>query len=247
MENLSSYLEKLGLNAYETAVYTALLSLGPSSIRKIAEKAGINRGTVHLTLHSLQNNGLVSYYHKDTHQHFVAEDPKVLANLLRRRKEEFETAEQDFQKIIPELTPLFKNLNRPTVKYYDNYSGVRTVLENALDGAAKTGEYAAYSSSDISPYLYHKDAFPNFTAKRIERKIFVRTIASGPGGTVHGKDERRWLTKKEGAPVYKLIYSGRVAMISLSPRGTPHGIIIEDEGIYKTELMIFNALWKSLK
>jgi len=80
----------------------------------------------------------------------------------------------------------------------------------------------------------------------IKRKIYVRTIASGPGGSTHGQDERKWLTKKESAPTYTLIYGGKVAMISIGKNNLPHGLIIEDEGIYKTQISIFNAVWKSL-
>ena len=247
MEQVTLYLQKLGLRDKEISTYLALLSLGPTSIRKIAEKTRINRGTVHLSLRSLQKSGLVSYYHKDKKQHFVAENPKILVNVLAHRREELEEAESDLQKIIPELATLgTPGNNRPAVKYYDDYSGIRTILEDALDTAEKTKEYVAFSSSAISPHLYHKKAFPKFTEERMKRKIFVRTIASGPGGSIHGQDERRWLTKAESAPVYKLIYGGKVAMVSVGKNGIPHGLIIEDEGIYKTELLIFNSLWKFL-
>ena len=47
-------LAMLGLSAKETAVYTALLSLGPASVRKVGETAGINRGTTYDALRILQ-------------------------------------------------------------------------------------------------------------------------------------------------------------------------------------------------
>jgi len=135
------------------------------------------------------------------------------------------------------------------VKYYKGYAGLRTILEDVLDAteALPTREYTAYSSSSIRPYLYHKDAFPAFTKERIARKISMRAIGIGPGGDIHGKDERKWLTKEESAPTYTLIYAGKIAMISVNENGAPHGLIIEDEGIYKTQLLLFDALWNSLK
>ena len=86
--NVTSVLQKLGLAEKEIKVYLALLSLGPSAIRKIATKAGVNRGTTHDALKTLQREGLVSYYHKEKRQHFVAEDPKVLENIVNRKKAE---------------------------------------------------------------------------------------------------------------------------------------------------------------
>lgn len=249
-EAMQSALLGLGLSAKEATVYFSLLSLGPTAIRKIAEHAGINRGTTHDALKALQNRGLVSYYHKEKRQHFVAEEPKSLTNLLLRRKQEIEKTEATIKEIIPQLYSLSRAAgNSPTVKYYKGYAGLRTILEDVLDmtETLPKKEYAAYSSSSIRPYLYHKDAFPTFTKERISRKISMRAISIGPGGDIHGKDERKWLTKEESAPTYTLIYAGKVAMISVNQNGVPHGLIVEDPGIYKTQLLLFDALWNSLK
>ena len=137
---------------------------------------------------------------------------------------------------------------RGTVTYYRGCSGIRTILEDVLDSTEKISpkEYAAYSSSTIRPYLYHKEAFPSFTEERISRKITVRTIAIGAGGKIQGKDERKWLTKEEGTPTYTLIYAGKIAMISTNKNGSPHGLVIEDEGIYKTQYLLFDSLWNNI-
>lgn len=249
MTNIETIFKKLGLDDKDAAVYLSLLSSGPIAIRKLAEKSGINRGTTYEILKTLQKEGLVSYYHKEKHQHFVAEDPKVLKNILARKKKEFEDVEDNLVKLIPELSSLSHTTSdRPVVKFYENFQGVRSILEDVLDSVQKLSknEYVAYSSSTMRPYLYNKNAFPNFTDERIKRKIHVRTISNGPGGTVQGKDERKWLSKKESSPTYTLIYAGKVAMISVGGNNIPHGLIIEDVGIYKTQLFIFNSLWDKL-
>ena len=154
MENIPSALEKLGLDSKETSIYISLLSLGPSPIRKIAEHAGINRGTTHDTLRELRERGLVSYYHKEKRQHFVAEEPAALANLLRRKQAEVEEAQTTLKELLPKLQSFASGKgNRPTVKYYEKYSGIRSILEDALDSVEKLPkkEYAAYSSSSIRP------------------------------------------------------------------------------------------------
>ena len=246
MEQITGALERLGLSGKEIAVYLSLLTLGPTAIRKIADHAGINRGSTHEALRELQRLGLVSYYHKEKREHFVAEDPKTLANILQRKRENIEGVSKELVEVIPLLRSMPSvGVSRPAVKYYEDYSGIRTILEDALDSVEKLPgkEYAAYSSSTIRPYLYHKKAFPNFTEERIKRKISVRALSIGPGGTVQGKDERRWLTTKEGVPTYTLIYAGKVAMISVGRHGIPHGLIIEDPGIYETQLLLFNSTW----
>ena len=249
MKNVEKILEQAGLSAKETKLYLTLLELGPTAIRKIAEKAGINRGTTYELLKKLQKMGLVSYFHQGKIQHFVSEEPKALAHLFSRRKTEMKEVEICLPDIISELSSLSKKTGgHPVIKFYENYVGVRTILEDVLDSVKKLPkkEYVAYSSSSIRPILYHKNVFPHFTEERMKRKIFVRTIALGPGGTIHGRDKRKWLTKKESAPVYKIIYGDKVAMISEGAHNIPHGLIIKDAGISKTELLIFNALWNYL-
>src|SRR5947207_2331236 len=92
-EHTRSTLRKLGLNEKDISIYLALLSLGSSSVRKIAEKSGLNRGVTYESLKSLQKFGLISYYHKDKHQHFTAEDPSTLSKILARKKTEIENIE----------------------------------------------------------------------------------------------------------------------------------------------------------
>ncbi|OHA23216.1 MAG: hypothetical protein A3G52_04845 [Candidatus Taylorbacteria bacterium RIFCSPLOWO2_12_FULL_43_20] len=250
MNDITLTLNRLGLTDKEATLYMTLLETGPTAIRKIAEKADINRGTTYDLLKKLQQMGLVSYYHHGKHQHFLAEDPKVLNKLCSRRKMEINEVENTLKSVIPKL---FSNStiasNRPVIKFYENFSGVRTILEDVLDSVEKIKdkEYAAYSSSTIRPYLYHKESYPEFTKERIKRKIFVRTIALGSGGRLQGMDERKWLMRKKGAPTYTLIYKSKVAMISIGDNDIPHGLIIEDAGIYKTERLIFDSIWKSLR
>ena len=40
------------------------------------------------SLKNLQKYGLVSYFHKEKHQHFVAEDPTALGNILKHKQPE---------------------------------------------------------------------------------------------------------------------------------------------------------------
>jgi sugar-specific transcriptional regulator TrmB len=249
-EKIDATLKEIGLSSKEGAVYLSLLMLGPSAIRKIAEHAGVNRGTTYEALKELRRLGLVSYYRKEAREHFFAEDPKMLTSILQHRRESLEGLGKDVESIIPQLR-LLPGVGGagPAVKYYEDYSGIRSILEDALDSVQKlpVKEYAVFSSAAIRPYLYHKKAFENFTEERIKRKIGVRVIAIGSGGMTQGKDERRWLTTKESAPTYTLMYAGKVAMISVGKYGILHGLIIEDAGIYATQLMLFNALWESLK
>lgn len=242
-------LEKLGFDEKEVTIYTSLLSLGSSSVRKIAEKASLNRGVTYNALKTLEKKGLVSYFHKEKNQHFTAEDPEIFLKLFEDKKTELTNMKADVEQIVKNLSSLSKtHTSKPALKFFEDYKGVKNILLDVLESVEKLPkkEYFAFSSSTIRPFLYHKDAFPEFSDERIKRKIFVRTIATGAGGSTYGKDERKWLSKQETAPTYKLIYAGKVAMISINKNEILRGVVIEDQNFFETELLIFNSLWKAI-
>ena len=240
-------LRQLGFSEKETDVYLAVLSGGPDSVRAIAARAGVNRGTAYDLLKGLVRQGAVSYYNKEKKQYFVAEEPEKLLNVLQQKIEALEDSRATIRESLPELRSLYDSGGaKPTTKLYEGSSGIRTVLEDVL-GTCLTGGcgYVAYSAADLRGVLY--ESFPAFTKERIKKKIFVRVIALGGGGGEAESSERRWLTKEDGAPTYTLIYGGKTAAISLSPSGKPRAVLIEDEAIAQTQRIIFEHLWKSLE
>lgn len=240
-------LQKFGFSDKEIRVYLALLKHGPSPVRKIATATDINRGTTYDILKSLKEQGLVSYYHQATHQYFVAEDPERLSDLLDEKQRVLANARQELQAAIPELRSMREvGGGQPVVKYYEGANGIKTILLDVLDTMAQAPvkEYCVYSSADIRKYLYEK--FPDYTKQRIKRKIAVKIIALGEGGQELGMDERRWLTQKEGAPTYIIIYHHKTALISVTSDQTPLGIIIEDAGLAQTQKFLFENQWRGL-
>lgn len=241
-------LKRIGLDDKQVAVYLALLRLGPSPVRKIALEAKVNRGTTYDILKGLMRLGLVSYYHQDKHMYFVCEDPGALVSVVAEKRKELQRIDGELQNIIPELRSfLDRGTEKPVVKYYEGYRGVRSILEDVVKTVADLGapkEYVIYSSSTIRPFLYQ--AFPDYTENRIAKGIRVKAIAIGEGGELKGLDQRKWLSKDEGVPTYTLIYGNKVAMISVDAKRNPLGVLIEDPAIATTQQLIFRRLWDAL-
>jgi sugar-specific transcriptional regulator TrmB len=241
-------LKQLGFSEKEIQVYVSLLNLGPSSVRSVASEAKINRGTTYDILKSLIQRGLVSYYHQDKHQYFLAEDPERLKNVVKEEISELTRSQSDLDKLMPELKSLYnKPEQKPVVKYYEGARSIKNILEDVLDTMSELNErmYYVYSASDVRKHLY-KD-FPNFAKERIKRKIQCQVIAIGSGGELWGMDERKWISKSEGSPTFIMIYQGKMALISLNKDNKPIGMIITDQGIFRTNKMIFEYIWKTLK
>lgn len=241
-------LATLGLNEKESRIFLALAKLGPAPVRAVARQAGVNRGTTYDTLKHLLSLGLASYYNREKHQYFVAERPERLLAVTEDRVRQAEEARREVERGLPELAKTYAVAGEvPTVKFYEGFRGAKAILRDVLAvmSRATDKEYFVYSSVDLRQHLYQE--FPNFTDERVKRGIKVKTIAIGAGGSLHGLDERRWLSKKEGAPTFVIIYDGKVATIALDANRNPIGILIENRAIADTEKMIFRNLWDKLK
>ncbi|HET8903561.1 MAG TPA: helix-turn-helix domain-containing protein, partial [Saccharospirillum sp.] len=86
--NTADVLQIFGLEPRETRLYLALLQSGPASIRDIADRAGINRGTTHELLKRMQQKGVVSYFPKGKRRHFSAEPPQRLRELALNHQQQ---------------------------------------------------------------------------------------------------------------------------------------------------------------
>lgn len=243
-----SLFKKLGLSDKEITIYLKLLEHGASSVRTLAQSTGLNRGTTYDILKRLQEVGLVSFYHKETKQNFVAEDPEKLYKLFVDRCQELKKAEEKIKEIIPELKSLQeKGGDRPVTKFYEGSNGIKFILDDILSSmkVAQDKRYYVYSAAGVREDVY--GAYPDFNKKRIKNKIKVMTISLAPGGSTYGLDERKWLKTENNAQsgmTYILIYADKCAFISRDSYDNPVGVIIENRMIYETQRAIFLQLWK---
>lgn len=237
--------ELLGLTKREVTIYRALLSLGPSAIRTIAEKAGINRGTTYDGLKEMQKKGIVTYLPKGKRRLFSAREPEVLLQLAEDRRHSLNSAiDQLKTKVVPELHHLMPDFNTANVSYYEGDSGIEQVLRDILNTVSKQSpkSYSIFSSKPIRKHLYRP--FPNFTAQRIQKGIEVKVIAIGDGGEDAELSERKWI-KTEGKvdAAYIAVYPPKCAIISLASSNYPTAVVIESKEVAGAQKIIFDTLW----
>jgi len=241
-------LKKLGLSDKEIKVYLKLLEYGANSVRSLVDLTGLNRGTVYDVLKRLQEMGLVSYYHQETKQKFVAEPADRLSILLLQKEEELKRAKNEINELIPQLKSMRdKSDLKPATKLYEGKRGVRIILEDVLSCLEELDkkEYYVYSAKNSSEDL--KKAYPDFTKARIKKKIKVKAISLAQGGKTSGLDERRWLGTDDKSGTFIIIYADKCAFISRDSQGVPVGVIIENKMIYETQKKVFLQLWNFLK
>lgn len=240
--------DQLGLSARETLLYQTLLQLGPASIRDIADKSGINRGSAYESLKQLQTKGVVSYFPKGKRRFFSAENPEILLKLAEEKRNNLDKAIDSLKhSIIPNLHQLQPDYHQTNVRYYEGDEGIEWVLRDILNVVSEQSdqqkkEYCVFSSKPIRPFLYRP--FPNFTKQRIKLGIKVNVIAIGDGGEDAELSERKWI-RTEGAvdASYIAIYPPKCAIISLASDNFPSAVVLESKDIAMAQQIIFNTLW----
>ncbi|MDD2681077.1 MAG: helix-turn-helix domain-containing protein [Patescibacteria group bacterium] len=244
----TSILKKMGLSEKELTVYLNLLEHGPISVRRLAEIAKLNRGSVYEILKELQNKSLASYYNDATKQKFIAEDPAQFKRMISNEEDRVRLLKNNIDPLIAELRSLGgKENNRPVSKLYEKDAGIRSILNDLLETLSHEDnkEYYVYSAKDASSDINR--AYPKFNELRNKNKIFVKAISLAKGGGTNGLDERRWLGSNDESATFIIIYAGKCAFISRNKQGEPVGILIENQMIYNTQKVIFQDLWQRLK
>ncbi len=240
----------IGLSGRDKRVYEALLTLGDSSIRAIADYINVNRGSVHESLQVLMKTGLVGFTAYGERRRYVAQDPHILEQLILEKQAELQRAQalvEPYVSYLEQQKPA--GLLGSFATLYEGDEGLASILRDVIATLTREGisEYQAISSAEVRQYLYHN--FPHFTRERIRHKLFVNVIAVGyEQPTTAELAERRVL--RPGGDVapgcYTLLYGNKTALISLGDANTPQGIVITNPGVTALQREQFWRLWAEL-
>lgn len=242
-------LREVGLEAREVDAYLALHELGPSSIRDVAKRADLNRGTAYEVLKTLQQKGVVCYFPKGKRRLFAAEPPETFLRLAEEKSAAIErTIGELKRKIIPDLEALRPEFKIANVRYYEGDDGIEFVLKDLLVTVeqSKEREYYVYSSKPIRKYLYRP--FPGYTKQRVRRGLKVKVIAIGEGGEDAELAERKWIAASSPLvpSCYMAIYPPKYAVISLAHEDYPTAVVIDSPELASAQKLLFEALWGRL-
>lgn len=237
----------IGLSGRDKRVYEALLALGDSSIRNIADHININRGSVHESLQDLMRVGLVGFTAYGQRRRYVAQDPHILEQLITEKQAELLRAQT---LVGPYAQYLGQQQNAASLgsfaTLYEGDEGLAAILRDVIATLTREGisEYQAISSAEVRQYLYHN--FPHFTRERIRHKLFVNVIAVGYEQPTTAELAERRVMRPSGevAPgCYTLLYGNKTALISLGEANMPQGIVITNPGVTAMQREQFWRLW----
>ncbi len=168
-EQIINLVKELGLSDLEARVYFSTLSLGPTTVLKIARSSEIKRSTVYSVLEDLIKKGFMRVEPKGFKRLFAAENPRALERALEDRRKRFRT-------VLPELEALYNQREGSSViKYYEGIKAVKGVYESLLLELRPHMDYMVIAN--IQQWLAaDEDFFLKWRVKRSKLKLNSRLI-----------------------------------------------------------------------
>jgi HTH-type transcriptional regulator, sugar sensing transcriptional regulator len=256
--NLSHELAKIGLSDKEAAAYLTLLRSGTRSTSFVAKKAGLNRGTAYVVLHSLLSKGLVVKSTKKKVQYFTAQDPKHILQYLDWKEKEIQTQKEKVQGLMGQLAALVNPLTtQPKIQFFDGVDGARTVLEDTISSNDKLLR-AFLSIGDIQDFL-GPEYFYDYTMRRINSGYTlhaIRTLEKDREARAKYVYSKRYVTSRKDRrivrhvsedlafPVTTYMYDDKLTVISSKAEG--YAFIIQSFELSQMQKKLFSLVWNSL-
>ncbi len=244
-EQLVSILNDTGLTENEAQVYLTSLSLGPTTILRIAKSSGIRRTTVYSVVETLKNKGLMHIKPVGLKQLYVAEHPDRLESIIESKK-------RSLQKLLPEFTALY-NLKggESTVKYYEGLNAVKNIYETILDPLKPNDDYLVISDLEKFFVKIDKKYFEEFLEKRIKSRVKARLIATDSEKSRYMKQyaknmnhEVRILPEGSKLSVDTMITPQKVTIFNMDEPVS--AISLENKAMIEMHKELFEIIWRSL-
>ena len=253
--DLKTSLKNLGLTPAEAEVYLFLLNGGVASAQEITKAIKLPRSTIVLAINNLLEQELIYYYIKGKRKNFVAQDPEMLINIVRKKELEFNLKKTEIRKLIPELQNI--GIIRPAedikTEIFNGEEGFKKAYNLTL-AQKKGGEILRFGISSakftvlpdfLRGYVKAKNK-KLITTKLLlpeDNKDLLRSVMADDHNDLR---ETRILDKRLYNPNGNIaIWNDCVAFISWEKNLSV--VLIKNKSIAEMLRMIFNTCWQSAK
>ncbi len=252
---IDKLLESIGLSEKEAQMYITLLRSGMQPISILAKKAGLNRGTGYVVLHSLLDKGLTVKTVKKGVQYFAPLEPEQLVTYVDHREQSLQQSRQQLQAAMGQLTALMNpRTAKPKIEFFDGVEGARLVLDRTLLTTEKVLR-SFLSIADISEFV-GREYFHDYTNRRIKRGLALRALRTREKDReAMQRDEtaKRYITNRKekreirhvpddlAFPMTIYMFDTTLAIISSKEEG--FSLIIESRELAMMQKKIFDLLW----
>lgn len=232
-------LQDLGLTQAEAKVYITLLGLGLVKVGQIIKKSGLQSSTVHNVLHSLIDNGFVSFIRKGKIKYYQATEPRIILQY-------FKDKEKRFEELIPQLEIKRKLAKEKTqAEIFEDFKGVTTALNILIEDARPRDVYRFFSTDVDRSNIAIQKFFIRYDAKRKAKRLIVKGLARRKLKPLFEK--RKYLKMKYAdfpIPSNIGICNDKMVLIDWGER--PVAILIYSKQIIQKQIEFFDGVWEKI-
>ena len=248
--------ERAGLNEKQAKIYACLIENGALTGKKISQITNIPRTLSYKTLKDLIRLKFVLQKREiGKITKFFPENPIILYEKIKERKNNFEKAIAEFNSIAPTLLSQYNLiLEKPGIKFFEGIKGFQEIYNDIV----QTNENI-FLVRAITDERYEKDVAPiikKHREKRVKKNLWVDAITPKDKMALqniqkpqYDKEQffRRTLVdiKDYNVPVEIDIYGNKTAFLSFGKEFL--GMIIESPQIAKAMKQIFELAKKGSK
>jgi HTH-type transcriptional regulator, sugar sensing transcriptional regulator len=242
------YLQEIGLNEKEAAIYLALLEVDNASVIDVAKKTKINRSTVYVVLEGLMKKGLVSETQIGKKVHYQAEPPERLETFVERQKVVFEERSRRLKDIIPQIKTVQRESGeRPVVKYFQGKEGIHSSMEDTFEKHDEGGTAYLVYPKDLLDEIFTKEEKERYRKTRLNKDIKSKVIYSSAENIIpdDGTGERLHIDSAENLLSCDItIYKDRIRINTLGK--TLSGFFIRSQDLADTLRTLFDLAFNNV-
>lgn len=244
-KHLNSILKEVGLSENEATVYLAGLSLGPSTVLRIARATDIKRTTVYAVIDELKKKGLMSTEAGGFKKLYVAEDPTRLEQILESRKE-------IFKQNLPEFISLYNLKGEETsIKHYEGLTAIKGIYMGLLNEMKPHDDYLVIANQE-KWFNLDKKFFLKYKEERAKRNVKTRLLfQDSEVAREHKKFQKNWSEDVRILPVGTNLNTDLVIMpkkVIIFQLNEPlKAFVIESRDFVQMHTELFEIIWDSLE
>lgn len=246
---LEKYLQEIGLNEKESAIYLALLQVDSASVVALADKTKIKRPTVYVVLETLAKKGLVSEVEIGNKTHYAAEPPERLETYVERQKIVLEEQARRLKDVIPQLKSVQREGGeRPIVKYFEGKEGIISSMEELYTSEDKSDTAYLVYSKDLLNNLFTSEEVSRYKKTRLTKKIKTKVLYTYTQGEIlsDATGERLKVDEQKYPITCDItIYEDRVRINTLGK--SLSSVFIKSKDVADTLKSIFSLAFDELK
>ena len=238
-------LEDLGLKQAEIKTYLTLLELGQSSAGLIMEKSNLQNSTLHRSLNSLIEKGLISFIMTGKRKIYNATNPENFYDFIDDKKKRF-------TQILPELKEKQQN-NLKTdqnATVFKGRRGITEVYNTLINSGGK--EYLTFGGGEQCLNLMGDKWWEIMHRKRLGRKLPARQVWDITVSKFLQHDFMKTpLTKikflsADFSDFQETVIAGDYVAITIFT-DNPYSVLIKDKIVAQGYKKHFELLWNSAK